>query len=326
VAAGVALMCAIALPWFIYAIKKVPHATDSWINEAVDNRTENPVGPWGYLSFLPLLLPWTITFIGGLLIAPRHRGTLLAAFLALAPIVLMSVYKDRKERYLFPMTPAAAVVCAVSLVTLARKRQPWTKLEKFGVAQHWALVVAFGVLAPAAAATGLVNELKTSTGEPFLSRAWGAGLTVGLGLLIAAAMLVRQYWALALVVCTTVVMLVMQAAVIPGYARTDGGRSPMRPLADVIWATYPDAEMYNAHPRGKRASVDLSIYLNRVTKWVSADELASMTPGPRPKIVLLLQSEHEAEPTPPDGWQLLKQTPRKKDVWWAFVLGAAPRP
>jgi hypothetical protein len=171
----------------------------------------------------------------------------------------------------------------------------------------------------------LVAQLKTGTGEPFLSRAWGAGLTVAMGLLIAGAMLVRRYWALALIATTTVVMLVLQAAVIPGYARTVGGRSPMRPLADVIWATYPDAEMYNAHPRGKRASVDLSIYLNRVTQWVSADELAAMTPGPRPKIVLFPQSNKDPEPTPPPSWQFLKQTPRKGDVWWAYVLPPAQR-
>jgi hypothetical protein len=136
-------------------------------------------------------------------------------------------------------------------------------------------------------------------------------------------MLVRRHWPAALCAATLVVTLTLHAALIPGYARTESGLSPMRPLADAIWQTAPDAEMYNAHPKGKRASVDLSIYLNRITRWTSYGDLVRIAPGPRPKVVVMLW-EHEAPPpTPPPGWHYVAKARRDKDLWQAFVLPAA---
>jgi len=81
--------------------------------------------------------------------------------------------------------------------------------------------------------------------------------------------------------------------------------------------------MYNAHPRGKRASVDLSIYMNRVTEWVSMEELAALKPGPRTKVVVMLQDPNGPPPAPPAGWRFLEKVRRDKDHWWAFALDAA---
>jgi hypothetical protein len=275
----------------------------------------------GYLALLPYLLPWTICFIGGVISA--RRGMLLAVLLTILPLVLMSFYKDRKERYMFPVTGAAAVVAAAGIVTLARKREDWNGLDRAAVVQHWVLLVAIGLLLPAAAATTRVAELTTVTHGPWLSRAAGAMLTVGLGILIAVAMLFRRRWLGALVSATVIVMLAAHAVVIHGYAQTRAGMSDMRPLANAIWQSHPDALMYNAHPLEKRASVDLSIYLNRVTTWVSPEELAALTPGTQPRVVVMLQNPKEPEPQPPAGWRFLHKVSRDKDWWWAFVLDSA---
>ena len=317
---GVLVMCAIALPWYLYILRTVPEARNIWAHEAIEERGEKPSSVLGYLALLPYLLPWTICFIGGIISA--RRGMLLAVFLAIVPLVLMSFYKDRKERYMFPAAGAAAVVAAGGIVTLARKRDDWNGWDRAAVIQHWVLLVVIGLLLPAAAATTRIPELTTVSHGAWISRATGAVVVIGLGVVIAAAMLVRRRWLVALLSATVIVMLAVHAIVIHGYAQTRAGVSEMRPLANAIWQTYPDALMYNAHPLEKRASVDLSIYMNRVTTWVPPKDLATLTPGPRPLVVVMLQNPKEPEPQPPTGWRFVHKVSRDKDWWWAFVLEA----
>jgi 4-amino-4-deoxy-L-arabinose transferase-like glycosyltransferase len=321
IALGLLIMCLIALPWYVYIYRTVPGAMKVWLHEASAERGERASPFYSYFLIFLYVLPWTISFIGGLINA--RRGMLLAVFLALFPLLVMSFYKDRKERYMYPMTSAAAVVAAVGIMALARKRESWNGLDRAAVVQHWALMVVLGVVVPAVAATTWTSWLITITGEPWLTRAQGAGLTIALGLIIAGGMLIRRHWLAALIGTTVIVTLTIHAALLPGYAKTEQGESPMRPLAERIWATFPDAVMLNAHPREKRASVDLSIYLNRVTEWVSMDSLEQMQPGPRPKVVVMLQdAKDKKEPTPPRGWKFVDKVPRDKDIWWAFVLEA----
>jgi len=315
---GLLLMIAIAAPWYLYVIRHVPDWRTVWTKEALENRGERASPFWAYLSFLPLMLPWVVSFMGGLISA--RRSMVLAAFLAVVPLVVMTFYTDRKERYAYPMTGAGAVVAAWGVTTLARKRDRWNGLDRAAVAQHWAILVFFGVVLPAVAATPWTPWLRTITGDPWISRATGAGVTIALGVVIAVGLSQRRHWVASLAVTTVVVMLVIHATLVPGYAKTESGLSPMRPLADAIWRTHPDAEMYNAHPRGKRASVDLSIYLNRVTELVTMDELYRLHPGRRTKVVVMLQDKGQPEPTPPPGWKVIDHVPRDKDFWWAFAL------
>jgi len=319
IAIGLLVMLAVALPWFMFIMRTVPGGLKTWLGEATSERGEKPSSFYEYTFLLPYLLPWAVAFIGGVINA--RRGMILAVLFALLPLLILSFYKDRKERYMYPMTGAAAVVAAGGMMALARKREPWNALDRAAVAQHWALLVVLGVVVPAVAATNWTSWLQTTTGEPWLGRARGAGLTIAMGLVIAAGMLMRRHWLAAIVGTTVIITLVMHAALIPGYAKTEQGESPMRPLAEAIWKAYPDAQMFNAHPKGKRASVDLSIYLNRITDWVSMEELASMQPASRPKVVVMLQDAKDtAAPTPPTGWKYVTKVPRDKDFWWAFAL------
>jgi 4-amino-4-deoxy-L-arabinose transferase-like glycosyltransferase len=317
---GLLAMIAVAAPWYLYVIRHVPDWRTVWSKEALESRGERPSPFWAYLSFLPLMLPWAVSFVAGLISA--RRGMVLAAFLAVVPLVVMTFYKDRKERYAYPMTGAGAVVAAAGVMTLARKREAWNGLDKAFVVQHWGILVLFGVVLPAAAATTWTPWLRTITGDPWLSRAWGAGLTIALGVVIGIGIGQRRHWVASLAVTTMLVMLAVHAAVVYGYAKTESGLSAMRPLAQAIWRVHPDAEMYNAHPRGKRASVDLSIYMNRVTELVTTDELTRLHPGRRPKVVVMLQDKGTPPPTPPPGWQVIHHVPRDKDFYWAFGLPA----
>ena len=315
---GIVVMLAIGLPWFLYVRHQMPHESEAWAAEITAERGERPSSVHEYLELLPYLLPWTIAFIGGLISA--RRAMVLAVFLCVVPLLAMSFYKDRKERYMYPMTGAAAVVAAGGMMTLARKRGPWNILDRAAVVQHWALLVLMGVVFPAVAATTWVPQLRTMSGEPWLPRDWGIGLTIALAVVIAAGMLVRRRWLESMLVTTVIVMLVVQAALFAGYAKTEAGLSAMRPLADAIWRTYPEARMFNAHPRGKRASVDLSIYLNRITDWVSMEELARVRPASLPQVVVMLQDPGTPPPAPPAGWKFVAKTRRDKDWWYAFVL------
>lgn len=318
--ASLIVFCAIALPWYIHVAGAFPEGWRIWTDEATAERGEKPDKPWAYLALIVYLLPWTVSFIGGIISA--RRGIIFAVCLTIVPLLLMTLYKDRKERYIFPVSGAAAVVAAHGVMTLARKRGPWNGLDRAAVAQHWIILVIIGIGFPALAATQLHRFIPTMTGEPWLSRGWGAGLTIVLGLVIAAGLLFRRRWMQAMTAATIIVMLAVSAAGMHGYAMTEAGRSPMRPLADAIWAACPDARMLNAHPREKRASVDLSIYLNRPTRWISTQALEKLQPGDRPHVVVMLQDPEDANPTPPTGWEPIGKTKRKKDYWWAFALPA----
>ena len=318
------LMLAVAAPWYVAVDRLVPEARREWFGEFSAVRGEQPSRAYTYVALLPLLFPWTVPFVAGLVAAARRRGPmLLAVSLAIVPVLAMTVYKDRKDRYLLPVLTATAIVAAHGVMELTRRRT-WTGLDKAMVAQHWALLVTAGVVLPAAAATILGTKYApTEDGTPWISRPWGAGLTIGLGLLLAAGMLVRRQWLAALLGATVVVMLAAQAAMAPGYARTYAGQSPMREIAQAVWASAPTADLYNAHPTGKRADVSLSIYANRPTRWISTDDLKSLAPANRPKVVLIKQGPGEPDPAPPTpAWSPMGKTRRDKDWWWAFVLGA----
>src|SRR5205085_107762 len=72
-----------------------------------------------------------------------------------------------------------------------------------------------------------------------------------------------------LVVATVMVMLVLAPLFFFGYRDSDEGRSDLRPLAEEIRLRANQPDVYYWRPAGmKRASVDLSIYLNRPTLWV----------------------------------------------------------
>ena len=98
----------------------------------------------------------------------------------------------------------------------------------------------------------------------------------------------------------------------------------MRPIAQSLWNSYLDADLYNAHPElGKRADSALSIYFNRPTPWISAADLSALRPADHAKLVLLIRRPGEPAPQPPPGWRhALGPVEHGDDLWEFFVMHA----
>jgi hypothetical protein len=254
---GLAAMFAVALPWVILVIQREPQAVSVWMREIFrEGATDQKPGKWySYFALLPYTAPWFVFFIIGLVIGARRRraGDWLALLLLLAPVLVMSLAKDRAQRYLLPLLPAAAVLCAMGVEPLLRWRRR-------------------------------------------------AGWSIVVGLFM--------------------VMLIAQAVFIHFYRDMREGRAELKPLAEAILNQYPDAEVFNAHPQGKRPPPELGVYLNRELRWIESP--ASLGAGDVPKVLLMLQRRNEPEPIPPPGWLYIKKCPRDREHWWAFVLPAKP--
>ena len=119
-------------------------------------------------------------------------------------------------------------------------------------------------------------------------------------------------------------MLGMQALFIAGYRNTRQGRAELRPLGETIATRFPDAEVFNAHPDGKRPPTEMGVYLARTIRW-TRDPLM-LERGDHPKVLLFIQRRNAPEPAPPAGWEFIAKVKRDKDWWWAFALPAQPKP
>ena len=126
-AAASALFLVIVLPWPAYVYLHVPEALKIWKAESVDRSTGDyghAEPPHFYLTRLPmLLLPWTLFFVCGLILAAQRwrrqtndRAWLLfvAAWLV-GPLAAFSLAAGKQDHYILPAFPAAAVYIALGL-------------------------------------------------------------------------------------------------------------------------------------------------------------------------------------------------------------------
>jgi hypothetical protein len=163
-------------------------------------------------------------------------------------------------------------------------------------------------------------------------RSWLTASAFGAALAGAAAvafgLLWQRRWRGALVAVTTVAMGGFQAAYYRPAARGTAARSTLRPVADLVWRRYPDAEIYAYRPGQtyiiSAAGNDLSIHLNRPLAW--AADPSQIPPTGRPQVFVIYRARHagEAPLQPPAGWELLAKPPGMDDRY-VFVR-AAVRP
>jgi 4-amino-4-deoxy-L-arabinose transferase-like glycosyltransferase len=254
---GVGVMLAVALPWVILVLRREPDALSIWFTEITrQGATESKSGRWySYVSLVPYTIPWILFFLIGLIVAANRRRATdwLILLLLVVPVLVMSLAEDRAQRYLLPMLPAAAVVCALGVEPLLHLNR------RVGV---WIVATLF------------------------------------------------------------VLMLVAQAGVIHVYRNMREGRAELKPLADTILDRFPQAQVFNAHPDGKRPPPEIGVYLHRELTWIA--DPSQLNAGAVPKVLLMLQRRNETEPQPPHGWELIEKRPRDREFWWAFVL--PPRP
>ncbi len=101
----------------------------------------------------------------------------------------------------------------------------------------------------------------------------------------------------------------------------------MRPLAEMIRRIVPEADMHYWRPQGmKRAPVDISIYLNRSTRWVA--DPAELPATARPQVVIAQHPRKAAGIESPAGWLPLGKVSRDNDIFVAFLRepDVAPAP
>ncbi|HRK30933.1 MAG TPA: glycosyltransferase family 39 protein [Tepidisphaeraceae bacterium] len=322
---GIGLMLCVALPWYVAIYLRDPGVASVWWREVTrEGATGIAPGKWyNYVVLLPILLPWTVAFVLGTtrislnLIARTRvdRRMVLAMAYVLVPIIVMSFFRDRKERYLLPMVVPAAVVAAYGLQSLLNPLEPRKRLFQALRRLHWIGLLAAAVGLPVA---GLVF-LKSIEGRPWFS--WSEAMLLGL------AAGVPALWGLAnsglrasrFVWPTLATMLVLQVGLVWGYRHAREGRSEMKPLADLIWKSYPEADVYtSSEGRKKYAPNDLAIYLNRAVRWSSSP--GEVPQHARPTVLVIRQDEDELEPPPtPPGWAHFAKVPRDKSWWHAFV-------
>jgi 4-amino-4-deoxy-L-arabinose transferase-like glycosyltransferase len=273
-----------------------------------------------YLIVFPMLLPWVVPLVIGMIEAgidlwKRRRDSrlVLAFVLVVVPLVVMTFFRDRKDRYALPMIPPAAVLAGAALA-----RHVWERRQdRWILVAQWALVGAIALGLPIAG----FALLRTIDGSRWYTPVFATAAAGYGAITILVGILMSRRTIAALFVATLAIMLGAQAMFMDGYRDAREGRSEMRPLADAIVSLYPDAEVINGRTDGKRLATDLAIYLNRSTRRV--DEWRALAPGERPWVVVLQQRPTEPEPIAPDGWVAVAKVKRDADWYYAFALKPA---
>ncbi len=313
---GLLVMLLVALPWFGYVLGREPRAWGVWFSEVsrVDATESKPDRWYSYLGVVPYAVPWSVFLVAGLIgavvaLTKRDNTRLIyASALLVVPLLIMSFFKDRAERYMLPMIPAAAAVCAIAFCDLSRAPH---KLQVALESLHLFVLAAIAVGFPLAAAwTPAIG---------WDSRRFGTIVAIAAAVVLVIVIVARRRWRGSIVLTTFLLMLAMQAIFIAGYRHTRQGRAELRPLAEVIATRYPNAEIYNAHPDGKRPPPEVGVYVARTITWVSDASKLARDDG-HPKVLLMIQRTGAPEPLAPAGWEFVAKAPRDKDLWWAFVL------
>jgi 4-amino-4-deoxy-L-arabinose transferase-like glycosyltransferase len=340
---GLLLMLAVGLSWYAMVYARTPGVMDLWVKEVtrVGAIEVEPDPWWKYALLIPLAAPWSVFLIAGVasavhaVLERRGRPIVLALLLLAAPVLVMSFFKDRKDRYLLPMAPAMAILAARGLLDVWQSRPrpdaAWRgRAEPLLITLHVAVLAVVAIAVPVAGAAG-VNALKTREGQPWYTPLFAAVCAGVFAALIGIALVLYRTRPGVLVAASVAVMLLLQAVVFHGYVRAEG-RSDLKPLAYAVRAAYPTAVSSYRHHR--RVPGDLSIYLNRAVPQVkSADEAEARAANEGGVPVLFMfhkRGRPEPDPEPLVGPGQKKWTPfvragRNDDEMVAFTRKADDR-
>jgi 4-amino-4-deoxy-L-arabinose transferase-like glycosyltransferase len=331
---GTVLMLLIGGAWFAWVLSRYPEALSTWWIETLrTDPSEAATAEWfDYLSILHNIAPWTILFVVGLGFATREllqrggsRGIVMMLLFVVVPIVIMSCFRDRKERYLLPLLGPAAMIVAHGLGELLRLVKSG-RLARWALGLHWGFVAMATVAAPLAC--GLLprldakawDRLLTPAGEPWFPLGLAVATSAGALFGLAGSWIVSRRLPYSAAWGPAVVVLMVQLPFMWTYRNGPELRSEMRPLAEDIWRKIPDAVAYNIADGRKRIPPDLSIYLNRLTE--RARSPGRIPPADHAQVYVAMQKRRgkipEPEPLPEPGWQVLGRYPRDRDLWIAF--------
>ncbi len=329
--AGISIALLIAVPWFAYVIANVPDVFAVWKSEVTREGATNleVSNPASYLLLGPLTAPWIVFGIIGLLALWQLRWVRAAwvpTVFAVVPLLVMVWFRDRKERYMLPMVMPACVICGYGAAAWVRS---WTRERTRGdiavLCVHGGLLLAAGIaLVLLGATNALPWRLQRLEGGPWFERslAIGAGAGIVVLAIVVAVFVRRRPWVA--IAATFVAMLGATALYYSGYRFDRGGLAPLRPLADAIRRTAPDAPVYDWLPRG-RADEQLAVYLD---KTITRADPATLVYSDHPAVLICRQAKRrgELEPLPAlsPRWRKIASAPEGSTVWSAFLLIPSP--
>lgn len=311
----IAIIClALSVPWFAWVLLQHAQASSIWWNEVTrEGATTLERDAWySYVSVFLAAMPWTAFFIAGLATAFSERSTRTAKLtlsLLIVPILLMSLAKDKNDRYLVPLLPAVSMLTAMALRAQFRAASDQSTLDKWLRAIQWILIIAAMIGTPIVALAQLGGTSTYSQGGAVI-------LLIGFVALLGVLLLWSRRNTSVVVPATLIAMLAVHAALAWGY-RDLGGRSELKPVADVIRKHAPNASIwfYDPPEHTKIVPADLSIYLNRIVR-TARDEptIQSASPG---DVVVMLQRKGTPQPTIA-GWTPLGKGGVNGRYWWAL--------
>lgn len=349
--AGIAIAAAVGLWWYGYVLATVPGIRETWWREATRRgaqvgRNVMQPDPWyTYVGLLALLLPWTgWATLGGAWSMRRTSQspqidpkvpvaglppTRIALLWLVLPIVVMSFFAEKKERYLLPFVAPAAVLAGWAAVRWwdhFRRGGPNRSASRYcGIAAVAFTGIAAGWMGLSVIVGGAFGSkgFVTADGKPWFTVEQAVFLGVGtVGLLTLAAVRFRGNGVVPLLAVTVVAWLGGEMR-LRGLDASPGDRDdrPQRELADTIWRHWPEAEIYSADPvtlygQLNRPAVVLSMHLNRTIQTRPATLPA--TPQGRPW-VLVTDSTDPTPPVPP-AWTRAATIPLRKGVRYVDVL------
>ena len=324
--AMLAIMLLVGGAWYGYVFAHVPGVWSRWRAELTRSGLGERAGSLlTYLAILLYLLPWTPAFIHGTVwtavegwrarartmrLPASAEGMIFALLLVLVPLIVMSFFPDRKERYLLPLIGPAAVLTARSLSNMLDDAVRGQR--KFRVMQ-WTTILVIGAGLPIAGAT----VLKRIGGSPWYPPAFATCAGVFIAMLIVIAIQQSRHSPFLLVIAPAVIMLILAPLFFTGYRDTREGRAEMRMLAQSIRVVAPDAEVYNWRAdANKRGDVSLAIYMNRPSIWIA--DPAKLPASERSQVIVTIARAGEPDPRPGSDWIFLQYLPRDKDRYVAF--------
>lgn len=310
----------VGLPWFVYVLSTTPDASRIWLAEVTragaTSLSTDPV--YTYANIVPLMTPWAVFCFAGLIAGvaqrKRHPARLLPVLLVLAPIIVMSFFKDKNDRYLLPMVVPAAVVAAAAIRPQLRVAEERSHVDRRLLLLHWVLLGAVVLGVPVAGAFLPSADGGTWWGWPV---ALGGTLATA-GLLWATIALHRRVsWAM--VVGTMALMFGVHHLLLLGYQSYPDARSQMKPIADDIVRLRPAGTVWYADFREstKPMPQDLQVYLNRTIRTIT--DPGQLPPNASDQVIVMLRRAGEADPEIPGFQEIARRPTEKNRSWHAFA-------
>jgi hypothetical protein len=285
---------------------------------------------YDYFMLLAVLLPWMFFFIGGAIDAARQIFSIkrdvdcertlrlfYALLLILVPLLIMSFFRDRKVRYLYPFTVPCGILAAHALLRLLRGGIR-TMRDRIIVWGHWLTLAGYALFLPIAGTLGVFG-LRQVDGSGWYSWPICVIAVASVAATLVMTLITFQRQRIALVLATMLIMLGLHPLYIFGMRSSRGsdGASEMLPVAQILWKRYPDAIAYDINKRRRRFLPDLAIFMNRPT--LAAESIDAIPPLSHSQIYTELQRRGAAQPMAAAGWRLLVKVPRDRDWHVVFI-------